>query len=201
MVSYPPTRWWSKWEVVKMLMLYFGEIEPFLQENDDIGHSIRPKLLSFFTDAQKKANLQLEVALTVDWGEPFVKACYFLEGDGPLALECYETTTKVSAAIQVGHTPNVQAVDQHLTGGAPQFSPQHQQLIAYAKACAQPGLDYFQRQLGSSLKAPLAAFKCPRLFSPPKIHIVQPDANALAQELVEKLRLTIKDYIHVSQLE
>ena len=95
----------------------------------------------------------------------------------------------------------MQAVAQHLTGDAPQSSPQHQQLIAYAKACTQPGLDYFQRQLGSSLKAPLAAFKCPRLFSPPKIHIVQPDANALAQELVEKLRLTIKDYIHVSQLE
>ena len=90
MVSYSPTRWWSKWEVVKMLVLYFGEIEPFLQENDDIGHSIRPKLLSFFTDAQKKANLQLEVALTIDWGEPFVKPCYFLEGDAPLALECYE---------------------------------------------------------------------------------------------------------------
>ena len=182
MVSYSPTRWWSKWEVVKMLMLYFGDIEPFLQQNDDIGPSIRPKLLSF-ADAQKKANLQLEVALTVDWGEPFVKACYFLEGDDPLALECYETITKVSAAIQVGHTPNVQAVAQHLTGGAPQSSPQHQQLIAYAKACAQPGLDYFQRQLGSSLKAPLAAFKCARLFSPQKIHIIQPDANAPAQEL------------------
>ena len=183
MVSYSATRWWSKWEVVKMLMLYFGDIEPFLQQNDDIGPSVRPKLLSFFTDAQRKANLQLEIAMTVDWGEPFVKACYFLEGDGPLALECYESITKVSATIQVGHTPNVQAVARQLTGGAPPSSPQHQQLIAYAKACVQPGLDYFERQLGSSLKAPLAAFKCARLFSLQKINLIQPDANALAQEL------------------
>ena len=104
--------------------------------------------------------------MTVHWGEPFVKACYFLEGDGPLALECYESITKVSATIQVGHTPNVQAVARQLTGGAPPSSPQHQQLIAYAKACVQPGLDYLERQLGSSLKSPLAASKCARLFSP-----------------------------------
>ena len=70
-----------------------------------------------------------------------MKACYSLDGDGPLALECYETITKVSAAAQVGHTPNGQAVAQQLTGGAPLSSPQHQQLIAYAKACVQPDLD------------------------------------------------------------
>ena len=121
--------------------------------------------------------------MTVHWGEPFVKACYFLEGDGPLALECYESITKVSATIQVGHTPNVQAVARQLTGGAPPSSPQHLQLIAYAKACVQPGLDYLERQLESSLKSPLAAFKCARLFSPQKINLIQPDANALAQKL------------------
>ena len=27
---------------------------------------------------------------SVDWGEPFVKACYHLESDGPLTLECCE---------------------------------------------------------------------------------------------------------------
>ena len=36
----------------------------------------------------------LSSSLTVDWGEPFVKATYFLEGDGPLALECYEAIQK-----------------------------------------------------------------------------------------------------------
>ena len=29
MSSYSATRWWSKWEVVKQIMLYFGDIEPF----------------------------------------------------------------------------------------------------------------------------------------------------------------------------
>ena len=84
--------------VVKMLMLFFGDIEPFLLQNDDIGPAVRSKLLSFFANPQKKAQLQLEMEITIDLGEPFVKACYSLE-DGTLALECYETITKVSAAV------------------------------------------------------------------------------------------------------
>ena len=27
------TCWWSRWEVLKQVMLFFGDIEPFLQEN------------------------------------------------------------------------------------------------------------------------------------------------------------------------
>ena len=183
MSTYSSTRWWSKWEVVKMVMLYFGDIQPFLIQNDDIGPATRPKLLSFFADQQKLALLQLEIAATVDWGEPFVKACYFLEGDGPLALECYEAITKVSAAVHIAHTPNIQAIAQRLSG-APHSDPRHQQLEAYAKSCAQPGLNYFERQVGSSLKASLAAFKSARMFSPQKIYLMQPDAPTLEQSLV-----------------
>lgn len=43
-------------------------------------------------------NLQEEMAATVDWGEPFVKACYKLEGDGSLALDCYELVDTVVAS-------------------------------------------------------------------------------------------------------
>ena len=71
-------------------MVYSGDIEPFLRQNDDVGLATRIKLLSFFDDLQKHALLQLKIAAMVDWGEPFVKATYLLEGDGPLALECYE---------------------------------------------------------------------------------------------------------------
>ena len=43
-----------------------------------------------FSDSSKNANLQFELAAIVDYSEPFVKATYKFEGDGPLALECYE---------------------------------------------------------------------------------------------------------------
>ena len=45
MASYSATRWWSKWEVIKQVMLSFGDVEPFLRENDDVGPALRPKLL------------------------------------------------------------------------------------------------------------------------------------------------------------
>ena len=64
-------------------------------------HRIQPQSTKF---------LQLEMAATVDWGEPFVKACYTLEGDGPLALECHEVIEKVSASIHTAYTPNVHAI-------------------------------------------------------------------------------------------
>lgn len=68
-------------EVVKMVTLYFGEFVPFLCQKDNIGPATRPKLLSFFASQQKIALLQIwiHVAVTVDWGEPFIMACYFLK--------------------------------------------------------------------------------------------------------------------------
>ena len=45
MPSYCPTRWWSKWEVMKAVMLQFGDIEPFLRAHDDLAPSTRSKLL------------------------------------------------------------------------------------------------------------------------------------------------------------
>jgi len=70
MSSYSKTRWWSRWEVIKQVMLSFGDVEPFLLENEDIGKSLCPKLLAHFSDCQTKSKLQVEMAATVDWGEP-----------------------------------------------------------------------------------------------------------------------------------
>lgn len=78
MATYSSTQWWSKWEVMKQIMLYFGDIKPFLESNEDIGPATRPRLLGIFNDSQKLALLRIELAATIDWGEPFVKACYHL---------------------------------------------------------------------------------------------------------------------------
>ena len=39
MASYSATRWWSKWQLMKQMMVQFGEIEPFLNHNTDLGPS------------------------------------------------------------------------------------------------------------------------------------------------------------------
>ena len=42
----------------------------------------------------------VELAVTVDAGMPSVQATYNLEGDGPLALTCYETISALYAAAR-----------------------------------------------------------------------------------------------------
>lgn len=90
--TYSSIRWWSKLEVVKMVTLYFGEFVPFLRQKDNIGPATRPKLLSFFASQQKIALLQIwiHVAVTVDWGEPFIMACYFLKVHWLLSIWTYQ---------------------------------------------------------------------------------------------------------------
>lgn len=136
MASFSATRWWSKWEVIHQILLQYGDVELFLTGNDDIGPSTRNKLLSFFADANKQARLQIELETVVDWGEPFVKATHFLEGNGPLALECYERVQVILGTIQAKHAPNVVAVARRLAAGV---SSVEQTWTNYAFKCVEPG--------------------------------------------------------------
>ena len=119
MKSYSSTHWWSKWEVINQIFLYFGDIKPFLDKNEDVGPATRPKLLSILNDVHKISMLKIELAATVGWGEPFVKACYHLEGDSPLGLECFEVLDGVIASVNANHAPNVEAIARSLTGASP----------------------------------------------------------------------------------
>ena len=106
-------------------MLSFGDVEPFLLEHDDIGPTLRPKLLVLFDDPHTKSKLQVEVAATIDWGEPFVKACYVLEGDGPLVLKCYEVIDRVRQSMLTENIPSVRALPEKLTK-QPRSHPLHE---------------------------------------------------------------------------
>ena len=52
----------------------------------------------------------LELAAVIDYGEPFVRATYNLEGDGPLALSCYETVQEIVTFIEADNAPNLNAI-------------------------------------------------------------------------------------------
>ena len=68
------------------------------------------QLQAIIFDPQRLVDLKLELAVTVNIGEPFVKATYFLEGDGPLVLACYEKLIAISLYCQGPHFPNVRAI-------------------------------------------------------------------------------------------
>ena len=73
------------------------------------------------------------MAAIIDFGEPFVKATYRLDDDGPLALECFEV---VEGSIHLGYAPNVEAVAKSISKRS---LTAKQKLIDHAKKCVKPG--------------------------------------------------------------
>ena len=71
-------------------------------------------------------------------GGPFVKACYFLEGDGPVAVYCYKAVNEILAGLCTKYITNVAAGTQLLLG-KPSTDPNHVVWVSYARSCVQPG--------------------------------------------------------------
>ena len=171
--TYSTTRWWSKWEVIKQMHDVFGDIAPFLEEE-----SLAPthsRLLDILNDPSKCRKLQIELAVVVDAGEPFVKSTYRLEGDGPLVLAAYEEISSLRAAISTAFYPNTDAVARKLSSNP----GRNQMLTAYAKTCVQPAYDYFEEKFSNDLTVTLSAFKYACYFDPVKIGELKPSAADL----------------------
>lgn len=114
--------------------MQFGDIERFLIEAEatNIGPQLLPQLQTIFSDPERLINLKLELAITIDVAEHFVKATYFLEGDGALVLSCYEKLHAVARACQGPHFPNVHAVAAAI---AEENHGQNVAALEQAKAC------------------------------------------------------------------
>ena len=69
-------RWWSKWEVMNQVLTQFGDIEPFLEENQDIAPRLADHLRVLLEDQDRRKLLIMELAAVIDAGEPFVKATH-----------------------------------------------------------------------------------------------------------------------------
>ena len=176
MQSYSETRWWSRWEVFHQVVQQFGDVLPFLQEQTELSPATRPKLLQILHNRIKNARLQIELATVIDAGEPFVKATYVLEGDGPLAFNCHEIVSTLFVGIHVEHYPNLLAVAEVVSNGRPTLK---QQWIDYGKACVAPGFQYFNAKFSASgeLSDSMAAFKAARLLWPQKMLEMQPTSQ------------------------
>ena len=159
---------------MSQLLVQFGDIEPFLTSHEDLAPATRQKLLRILCDVTSVAKPKMELAVVVDVGEPFVKATYALEGDGPLAFQCYEIVTAVQISITTAHYPNVNAIALANASGD---LVSKQQWMDYALSCVKPGLAYFSQCLDGPLKTSLTAFKAARLFNPQKINEMKPDSN------------------------
>ena len=92
----------------------------------------------------------------VDAGVHFVSATYYLEGDGPLIFSCYERLSSVAHAVGVGHYPCTLAIARDIANGDIAFQ---NRLLADAKACVQPGLNFYQQKFSVQFRTTVRAFK------------------------------------------
>jgi len=52
--------------VMNQLLMYFGDVKPFLLKHPDIGPITMLKLLAYFDDPQKIRHVKLELAAVVE---------------------------------------------------------------------------------------------------------------------------------------
>ena len=146
---------------MEQLLVPFGDVKAFLDDNQDIGLSTRTKLLDILNDPARIGLLQIELAAVIDAGAPLVKATYNLEGDGALVWQCHDQISTVLNAITTSHHPNVTAIVARVTGGN---RVAYQQGITYAGKCVKGAQDYFTQKMNGELKDQVLAFKAARFF-------------------------------------
>lgn len=147
----------------------------------DLPAVTKKKLTDICNQPQQQALLKIELAATVDAMEPFVKATYNLEGDGPLALRAYQELRTVESSIANAYYPNITAVSRLLSQGN---FPVQQQWINYATQCIRPAYQFYQDKFIHGPLQPLVMiFKSCRLFDPVKVKEMQPDTAAAVNAL------------------
>ena len=176
--SHSNVRWWSKWEVLNQVADYFGDVAPFLQDNDNLSPQNRQHLMDILNDPQELQQLRLELAVLVDAGVHFVTATYYLEGDGPLIFTCFERLSAVQHAVAVGHYPCTEAIAREIAAGDAALK---NRLITEAKACVRPGLNFFLEKFNTQFVTNVRAFKAARLCCPVQVSALRPDARSLEE--------------------
>ena len=89
----------------------------------------------------------MEFAAVVDAGKQFVQATYKLEGNGPLAFQCYEVISALSTSVMMENYPNVQTVVRNISRSTEQQLKRRK----YARKCIMLALDYYKEHLEADI--------------------------------------------------
>lgn len=191
------------------MMVQFGDVERYMEEAKDakVCPQILQQLQEILSDPQQHMLLKLELAATIDVGQHFVKATYFLEGDGPLTFSYYEKLGAVNQACQAPHYPNVHAIATAIAREDP--SQNVAALERRAKACVELAITWFQRKFNVDLYDLLMTFKAARLFCPVSVQWLRPtDASVESlrafpfldsDEIINGLKAELPDYLAAAE--
>lgn len=124
----------------------FGDVCTFLG-NPELPTTTTTKVTDILNNPANSRKLKIELAVTAM--DPFVRATYNLEGDGPLSITAYECVHSLYAHIGVRDFLNVNAVARQLAGGN---STHEQQLATYAARCVDPAFEYFTTKFDNDVQ-------------------------------------------------
>ena len=155
------------WTCLGMASLSFARTGKFVQQI--VGISCK------YFDPQSYRDLRLELAAVIDAGVHFVNATYYLEGDGLLIFSCYERLSAVAQAVAVDHYPNTEAVAREIANGNVAV---YNQLMAQAKACIWPELNFYQRKFNVQFRDTV---KSARFCCPVQVQGLRPTAASLEE--------------------
>jgi hypothetical protein len=187
------TRWWSYYEQSYSVALNFGYLDDWIAAMKAAGVCTAATTAMETILFNNSFELALQLAVTVDSMERFVKATYNLEGDGFLApitytavkaLKSFADTFEATAGNpQHSSTPNLDGVIQQAVLAAPFVRDHVWVAAAYATAvdCVRPALTYFKATFFDHAHSPQYAlfntvnlFKAARLFDPRFINGLRP---------------------------
>ena len=166
--------------ILHQVSLYFGDIVPFLEDNQDVSANTTQQLLAIPQDPVQLSTLRLQLAATVDAGKYFVSATYALEGDGPLIFECHSHLQAVATAMDQEDFCSLKAVAREIA--ATDDNQTAQQLVQQTLAGLQPAILCFLRKFNQGLQNQVTAFRRARFFDP-----VEVQSLALTPEKVRSL--------------
>ena len=122
------------------------------------------KLLTVINNPADYVLLQVELAASVDGGDPFVRFTYNNEGDGPMVLFVHERLLALDAHVAAPHVPNLTAVCRALAVDNPANERALQQ---HGLSCILPGFQYWVAKK-AELADQLVAYKAAAVFLPTK---------------------------------
>ena len=171
-ITYCKTRWWSRDECYRQLLVLWGDLLKVLQTINasrlQDGESCT-NAIQMLSDIRTLKTLQVELAASVDGADPFIKATYALEGDGPLAFVTFDKMAELNQFTLAPHLPNLTAICKQWGGDTQPPTDEFQALYQQGMQCIISGFNYFNQTIwadDAQLNYQLQLFKLARFLVP-----------------------------------
>ena len=173
------TRFWSKYEtLVDIFLRYKLVVDSFVSKllQAGIAPATVARIAKIIYDPDLERTFAKNMAAIVEYARPFVKATYFLEGDGFLSPFVYDTIMD----LQMWCDTWGPEVAQHTTAVAlhrcDDDAARAAVLVQAAVDKMQVGIDYFYWrfiQEGCVMEPTLRMYKACRFFDPFRVHLLR----------------------------